>query len=126
MTGQETVELIVLIPGEREEPRATASPEALARWDEVTAEIADPGTIKAQTTNIAAFTLAGASEAVNSGLAVYFGIRVWAAPFTLANYVVLGSVGLSALASHVFHASDATHGSNLTPISKSPAWSKPA
>jgi MATE family multidrug resistance protein len=41
---------------------------------------------------IAAFALAGASEAVNSGLAVYFGIRVWAAPFTLANYVVLGSV----------------------------------
>jgi hypothetical protein len=35
------VELIVLIPEEREEPRATASPEALARWDEVTAEIAD-------------------------------------------------------------------------------------
>jgi MATE family multidrug resistance protein len=39
-----------------------------------------------------AFALAGASEAVNSGLAVYFGIRVWAAPFTLANYAILGSV----------------------------------
>lgn len=39
-----------------------------------------------------AFALAGASEAVTSGLSVYFAIRVWAAPFTLANYVVLGSV----------------------------------
>lgn len=40
----------------------------------------------------AAVRLAGASEAVSSSLAVYFGIRIWAAPFTLGNYVVLGSV----------------------------------
>lgn len=38
-TGQ--VELIVLIPAEREEgPCETASPESLARWDEATAQIA--------------------------------------------------------------------------------------
>lgn len=40
----------------------------------------------------AAFKLSGASADVTAALAVYFGIRIWAAPFTLANYVVLGSV----------------------------------
>ena len=39
----------------------------------------------------AAFALAGASEAVTGALAEYFAIRIWAAPFTLANYVILGS-----------------------------------
>ncbi|MBV9079170.1 MAG: MATE family efflux transporter [Methylobacteriaceae bacterium] len=38
-----------------------------------------------------AFQLAGASEAVTAALGTYFGIRIWAAPFTLANYVFLGS-----------------------------------
>jgi MATE family multidrug resistance protein len=38
-----------------------------------------------------ALRLAGASEAVTGALATYFAIRIWAAPFTLANYVVLGS-----------------------------------
>lgn len=38
-----------------------------------------------------AFSLAGASEAVTGALSVYFFIRIWAAPFTLANYVILGS-----------------------------------
>jgi MATE family multidrug resistance protein len=38
-----------------------------------------------------AFRLAGASEAVNAALATYFAIRICAAPFTLANYVILGS-----------------------------------
>ncbi len=39
----------------------------------------------------AAFSFAGASEAVTDALAIYFYIRIWAAPFTLANYVILGS-----------------------------------
>ncbi|WP_336487137.1 MATE family efflux transporter [Methylobacterium nigriterrae] len=39
-----------------------------------------------------AFALSGASPAVTQGLAVYFHIRIFAAPFTLANYAVLGSV----------------------------------
>lgn len=38
-----------------------------------------------------AFPLVGASEAVTAALSSYFGIRIWAAPFTLMNYVVLGS-----------------------------------
>ncbi|HEY8384403.1 MAG TPA: MATE family efflux transporter [Microvirga sp.] len=38
-----------------------------------------------------AFQLGGASEAVNEALATYFFIRIWVAPFTLANYVILGS-----------------------------------
>jgi MATE family multidrug resistance protein len=38
-----------------------------------------------------AFPLVGASEAVTAALATYFGIRIWAAPFTLMNYVILGS-----------------------------------
>jgi MATE family multidrug resistance protein len=38
-----------------------------------------------------AFSLAGASEAVTGALSTYFFIRIWAAPFTLANYVILGS-----------------------------------
>ena len=29
---------------------------------------------------------------MTGALAVYFGIRIWAAPFTLGNYAVLGSV----------------------------------
>lgn len=40
----------------------------------------------------AAFQLSGASADVTAALRVYFGIRIWAAPFTLANYAVLGSV----------------------------------
>ena len=39
----------------------------------------------------AAFSLAGASEAVTGALSTYFFVRIWAAPFTLANYVILGS-----------------------------------
>ncbi|ACL59402.1 MATE family efflux transporter [Methylobacterium nodulans] len=39
----------------------------------------------------AAFALAGASPAVTTALSTYFGIRIFAAPFTLANYAVLGS-----------------------------------
>ena len=39
-----------------------------------------------------AFQLAGASEAVTASLAVYFHIRIWAAPLTLANYAILGSL----------------------------------
>jgi MATE family multidrug resistance protein len=39
----------------------------------------------------AAFRLAGASEAVTGALSTYFAIRIWSAPFTLANYVILGS-----------------------------------
>jgi multidrug resistance protein, MATE family len=35
--------------------------------------------------------LAGASEAVNEALSTYFTIRIWAAPFSLANYAILGS-----------------------------------
>jgi MATE family multidrug resistance protein len=38
-----------------------------------------------------AFRLAGASEAVNAALATYFAVRIWSAPFALANYVILGS-----------------------------------
>ncbi|MBZ6078597.1 MATE family efflux transporter [Microvirga puerhi] len=38
-----------------------------------------------------AFPLTGASDAVKGALATYFYIRIWAAPFTLANYVILGS-----------------------------------
>ena len=38
-----------------------------------------------------AFRLAGASEAVTGALSTYFSMRIWAAPFTLANYVILGS-----------------------------------
>ncbi|SCZ05223.1 MATE family efflux transporter [Microvirga guangxiensis] len=37
------------------------------------------------------FRAAGASEAVTEALSTYFFIRIWAAPFTLANYVILGS-----------------------------------
>ena len=39
-----------------------------------------------------AVRLAGASEAVTEALEIYFFIRIWSAPFTLANYAVLGSV----------------------------------
>ncbi|WP_430910815.1 MATE family efflux transporter [Methylobacterium sp. sgz302541] len=39
-----------------------------------------------------AFAVAGASPAVTAGLATYFHIRIFASPFTLANYAVLGSV----------------------------------
>ena len=35
--------------------------------------------------------MAGASQAVTEALSTYFFIRIWAAPFTLANYVILGS-----------------------------------
>ena len=38
-----------------------------------------------------AFSLAGASGAVTEALSTYFYLRIWAAPFTLANYVILGS-----------------------------------
>ncbi len=38
-----------------------------------------------------AFPLAGASEAVTEALSTYFFLRIWVAPFTLANYVILGS-----------------------------------
>ncbi|GEO16830.1 MATE family efflux transporter [Microvirga aerophila] len=38
-----------------------------------------------------AFPLVGASEAVTGALSTYFFVRIWAAPFTLANYVILGS-----------------------------------
>jgi MATE family multidrug resistance protein len=38
-----------------------------------------------------AFVFVGASDAVDAALATYFGIRIWAAPFALANYVILGS-----------------------------------
>lgn len=38
-----------------------------------------------------AFSMAGASEVVTEALSTYFFIRIWAAPFTLANYVILGS-----------------------------------
>lgn len=40
---------------------------------------------------LVAFPLTGASAAVKDALATYFYIRIWAAPFTLANYVILGS-----------------------------------
>jgi MATE family multidrug resistance protein len=39
----------------------------------------------------AARALTGPSEAVAGAFATYFTIRIWAAPFTLANYVILGS-----------------------------------
>ena len=39
----------------------------------------------------AAFALSGASPAVLGPLATYFHIRIFAAPFTLANYAILGS-----------------------------------
>jgi multidrug resistance protein, MATE family len=38
-----------------------------------------------------AFRLAGASPAVTDALSTYFSVRIWAAPFTLANYAILGS-----------------------------------
>lgn len=38
-----------------------------------------------------AFYAAGASGAVTEALSIYFFIRIWSAPFTLANYVILGS-----------------------------------
>jgi MATE family multidrug resistance protein len=38
-----------------------------------------------------AFRLVGASDTVTDALSTYFRIRIWAAPFTLANYVFLGS-----------------------------------
>ncbi|WP_201860660.1 MATE family efflux transporter [Microvirga soli] len=38
-----------------------------------------------------AFSMVGASAAVTEALSTYFFIRIWAAPFTLANYVILGS-----------------------------------
>ncbi|WP_132254471.1 MATE family efflux transporter [Methylobacterium segetis] len=39
-----------------------------------------------------AIAVSGASPAVAEGLALYFHVRIFAAPFTLANYAVLGSV----------------------------------
>ncbi|MDN3591724.1 MATE family efflux transporter [Methylobacterium adhaesivum] len=39
-----------------------------------------------------AFAVSGASPAVIAGLSDYFHIRIFAAPFTLANYAILGSV----------------------------------
>ncbi|UHC15109.1 MATE family efflux transporter [Methylobacterium currus] len=39
----------------------------------------------------AAFRLFGASPAVTEALAAYFAVRIWCAPFTLANYAILGS-----------------------------------
>ena len=38
------------------------------------------------------YAITGASREVVAGLAVYFHIRIFAAPFTLANYALLGSV----------------------------------
>jgi multidrug resistance protein, MATE family len=38
-----------------------------------------------------AFSLVGASTSVTEALSTYFFLRIWAAPFTLANYVILGS-----------------------------------
>src|SRR5688500_9281696 len=38
-----------------------------------------------------AFSMAGASDAVTGALSTYFFLRIWAAPFTLANYAILGS-----------------------------------
>ncbi|WP_338023385.1 MATE family efflux transporter [Aquabacter spiritensis] len=38
----------------------------------------------------AALALAGASPAVDAAVQDYFDVRIWAAPFTLANYVVAG------------------------------------
>ena len=39
----------------------------------------------------ASLTLAGASPAATAALATYFGLRIFAAPFTFANYAILGS-----------------------------------
>jgi MATE family multidrug resistance protein len=39
----------------------------------------------------AVFVMVGASEAVTEALSTYFYLRIWVAPFTLANYVFLGS-----------------------------------
>ncbi len=39
----------------------------------------------------AALRLFGASPAVNAALASYVSVRIWCAPFTLANYAILGS-----------------------------------
>lgn len=39
-----------------------------------------------------AFWVSGASPEVVSGLSAYFHVRIFAAPFTLANYAILGSV----------------------------------
>lgn len=39
----------------------------------------------------AAFAITGGSPAVTSALSVYFHLRIFAAPFTLANYAILGS-----------------------------------
>jgi multidrug resistance protein, MATE family len=41
---------------------------------------------------IAAVRLMGASDEVSAALAIYFHIRIWAAPFTLANFAILGSL----------------------------------
>jgi multidrug resistance protein, MATE family len=41
---------------------------------------------------IAALRLMGASAEVSAALSVYFHVRIWAAPFTLANYAILGSL----------------------------------
>ncbi len=41
---------------------------------------------------IAALRLMGASAEVSAALSVYCHIRIWAAPFTLANYAILGSL----------------------------------
>jgi multidrug resistance protein, MATE family len=38
-----------------------------------------------------AFSLVGASTSVTEALSTYFFLRIWSAPFTLANYVILGS-----------------------------------
>src|SRR4051812_47244561 len=38
----------------------------------------------------AVYRVMGATEAVTQAAQVYFSIRIWSAPFTLANYAVLG------------------------------------
>ncbi|MEP9379525.1 MATE family efflux transporter [Aquabacter sp. CN5-332] len=38
----------------------------------------------------AALSLAGASDAVDGAVGIYFDVRIWAAPFSLASYVVAG------------------------------------
>lgn len=40
----------------------------------------------------AAFAVIGASDAVNAAFAEYFAIRIWAAPVTLMNYALLGTL----------------------------------
>lgn len=40
----------------------------------------------------AAFAVIGASDAVNTAFAEYFAIRIWAAPVTLMNYALLGTL----------------------------------